>query len=178
MVRRWARVLIKLLKGDITQLKADAIVNAANPALLGGGGVDGAIHRAAGPTLLEYCRNLPAEQGVRCPFGEARITPAGQLNAKFVIHAVGPIFDQDPTPTLTLENAYKSSLMLAIEHHCQRIAFPAISCGVYGFPAKAAAEIAIATCQHIQFQQLDVTFCLFDDVMYTTWQNVLQHNKP
>src|SRR6056297_1876163 len=112
---------------DITTLRVDAIVNAANSSLLGGGGVDGAIHRAAGPELLEACRSLPAVDGVRCPVGEARITPAGRLKARHVIHTVGPVYHDDPDPAGRLASAYRTSLELAVAHGCRQVAFPAIS---------------------------------------------------
>ena len=118
---------IQIIEGDITGAKVDAIVNAANPAMLGGGGVDGAIHRTAGPQLLEACRKLEPINGIRCPFGQARITVAGNLASKFVIHTAGPIYRTDENPSATLESSYVNSLYLAIEHGCHSIAFP-------GFP--------------------------------------------
>src|SRR5689334_11366551 len=131
-------------RGDITKVNVDAIVNAANQVLLGGGGVDFAIHRAAGPELVEACRRVPAVDGIRCPFGEARITPGFRLAARFVIHTVGPIYGVTPEPEAVLRRAYDSSLRLAHEHGLSSIAFPAISCGAYGFPLESAANIAIA----------------------------------
>ena len=132
-------------EGDITRLDVDAIVNAANERLLGGGGVDGAIHRAAGPSLLEACRAIPeVRPGVRCATGEARITPGFELAARHVIHTVGPVwrgggFGEDDL----LASCYRSSLSLAEEHGFETIAFPAISCGVYGFPIRRAAAISV-----------------------------------
>ena len=137
-----ARIL--LVAGDITKAGVDAIVNAANPIMLGGGGVDGAIHRAAGPTLLDACRKVPVADGIRCPTGEARITHGGSLAAKFVIHTVGPVWrgGAEGEPEL-LAGAYRNSLALAEENNVESIAFPAISTGVYGYPLEPATEIAV-----------------------------------
>ena len=136
---------IELLQGDITVLAVDAIVNAANETLLGGGGVDGAIHRAAGPLLLEACSRIPqVRPGVRCPAGEARITEGFRLPARFVIHTVGPVWHGGSRgEAQTLAGCYRSSLALACEHGVHSIAYPAISCGVYGYPVDEAARIAV-----------------------------------
>jgi O-acetyl-ADP-ribose deacetylase (regulator of RNase III) len=132
------------IQADITTLEVDAIVNAANTSLLGGGGVDGAIHRKAGPQLLEECRAVRNRQG-GCPTGEAVITGAGRLPAKFVIHAVGPVWQgNDPKTEALLASAYRHSLELAVANHVKSIAFPNISTGIYGFPKPRAAEIAVA----------------------------------
>lgn len=133
--------------GDITKVHADAIVNAANSSLMGGGGVDGAIHRAGGPSILEDCRKIVARQG-KCRTGEAVITTAGNLPAKHIIHTVGPIWNggKNKEPE-KLANCYRSSLQLAVENGCKTIAFPGISTGVYRFPKKLAAEIAVKTVQ-------------------------------
>jgi O-acetyl-ADP-ribose deacetylase (regulator of RNase III) len=132
---------IEVLEADITTLDVDAIVNAANTTLLGGGGVDGAIHRAAGPELLAECRSLGG-----CPTGEARITRGYRLEARHVIHTVGPVWQGgDAGEEALLGSAYASSLALAEAHGLASVAFPAISTGVYGFPAPRAAEIAVAT---------------------------------
>ncbi len=136
---------IRIVQGDITRLAVDAIVNAANERMLGGGGVDGAIHRAAGPRLLEACRAISeVRPGVRCPTGESRITPGFNLPARHVIHTVGPVWrgGRNREPEL-LSRCYKSALSLAAEHGLRTIAFPAISCGVYGYPLDAAAATAV-----------------------------------
>lgn len=137
--------MIRIIQGDITTLAVDAIVNAANQRMLGGGGVDGAIHRAAGPELYEACLKVPeVRPGVRCPTGEARITPGFRLPAKFVIHTVGPVYrdGRHGEPEL-LAACYRNALALAAENHCRSIAFPSISTGVYGYPIEEATRIAI-----------------------------------
>ncbi|MEP7164640.1 MAG: O-acetyl-ADP-ribose deacetylase [Ferruginibacter sp.] len=136
---------IKIIKGDITQIKADAIVNASNSSLMGGGGVDGAIHRAGGPAILEDCRKIVAKQG-GCKTGEAVITTAGKLPATFVIHTVGPVWNEgDNDEEVKLAACYKNSLQLAVNNNCKTVAFPNISTGIYGFPKALAAKISIRT---------------------------------
>jgi O-acetyl-ADP-ribose deacetylase len=136
---------IEVIKADITTLAVDAIVNAANETLLGGGGVDGAIHRAAGPQLLAACRDLPqVRPNVRCPTGQARITPGFRLPAKYVIHTVGPIWREGQANEADLlAGCYRHALRLASENAVASIAFPAISCGVYGYPLDQAVAIAV-----------------------------------
>ena len=136
---------LQIVTGDITRQKVAAIVNAANERMLGGGGVDGAIHAAAGPELLEACRAVAeVRPGVRCPTGEARITAGFQLRARFVVHTVGPVWRGGSNGEHELlASCYRSSLALAVDHGASSIAFPAISTGVYGFPLALASEIAV-----------------------------------
>ncbi|GAB3381457.1 O-acetyl-ADP-ribose deacetylase [Lysobacter fragariae] len=170
---------IEVIQGDITILAVDAIVNAANEALLGGGGVDGAIHRAAGPGLLAECRALAeVEPGVRCPTGEARITRGHKLLARHVIHTVGPVWEggNDGEPRL-LASCYRESLRLAQENGISSIAFPAISCGVFGYPHELAATIAVATVrewQRAQARPRHVLLCCLDARMATILRGALE----
>ena len=156
---------IEIVCGDITKLDVDAIVNAANTTLLGGGGVDGAIHRAAGPELLNECYKLAG-----CEPGQAKITRGYHLPARFVIHTVGPIWrggNHDEAETLA--NCYRNSLKLALENEIRTIAFPAISCGAYGYPVKEAARIAFETTREFFAVTRDiqkVIFVLWDDAVY------------
>lgn len=163
---------LELAQGDITAQDTDAIVNAANSSLLGGGGVDGAIHRAGGPQILEECRNIGG-----CPTGAARITSGGKLKARYVIHTVGPIFEDGTRgePTL-LANAYRSSLTLASSQGIASIAFPSISTGAYGYPMKEAATIALETvCAWMKAHQdiKLVRFVLFGQRAFDVYAGVL-----
>ena len=165
----WRREMvdIEVIQGDITKLNVDAIVNAANCSLLGGGGVDGAIHRAAGPDLLRACIPLNG-----CKTGEAKITPGFRLPAKFVIHTPGPIYNDGMhgEPAL-LESCYKSCLALAEENDCETVAFPAISTGVYGYPWEAATEIAVRTVRNFPVQKVKkVIFCCFGEILYNMYR--------
>lgn len=165
---------IKIIRGDITRAEVDAVVNAANPGLLGGGGVDGAIHNASGPELPAACRRIKAVNGVRCPTGEARITPGFNLKAGWVIHTVGPRYGYDKNPELLLASAYESSLRTALANQCGSIAFPAISCGVYGYPAHEAASVALNVCCDKQWRELIIYFYLFREQMVEIWQDILK----
>ena len=156
---------ITAVEGDITQQDVDVIVNAANHGLLGGGGVDGAIHRAAGPELVNATRALPQSHGVRCPTGEARITPGFRLKARYVVHTVGPIYARDPSPAQSLRRALQSSLALASAHGAKTIAVPAISCGVYGYPLEEAAEILVEAA-HAASGFDEIRFVLYGDRTY------------
>ncbi|AYL94677.1 O-acetyl-ADP-ribose deacetylase [Mucilaginibacter celer] len=167
---------IELIQGDITKIKADAIVNAANTSLMGGGGVDGAIHRAGGPAILEDCRKIVARQG-KCKTGEAVITTAGNLPAKYVIHTVGPVYNSGkPKELELLRSAYLNSLKLAAENEVHTIAFPNISTGIYRFPKDKAAEIALSTVKEfLAFDKVveKVIFVCFDDENYGLYNRLL-----
>lgn len=163
---------IEVRRADITTLEVDAVVNAANSSLLGGGGVDGAIHRAAGPELLEECRTLGG-----CPTGEARITKGYQLPAGFVIHTVGPVYSGKPADAELLAGCYRNSLELAVQNQVATIAFPAISCGVYGYPVEDACRIAVDTT--VNFLKTNesiekVMFALFSGKNYDVYQSYLE----
>ncbi|MDI6780646.1 MAG: O-acetyl-ADP-ribose deacetylase [bacterium] len=137
--------MLRLVEGDITQETTDAIVNAANSGLMGGGGVDGAIHRAGGPKILEECKKIHAQMG-QLPAGQAVITTAGNMKARFVIHTVGPIWHNgDRNEPEILASCYRESLKIAIENRCQSISFPSISTGAYGYPINLAAPVAVNT---------------------------------
>lgn len=168
---------VKLIQGDITKLEVDAIVNAANTSLLGGGGVDGAIHRAGGPKILEECKVIRNRQG-GCDVGEAVITSGGNLKAKYVIHTVGPVWnggikDEDKL----LGRAYLNSLKLAVRNDIKTIAFPNISTGIYGYPKGRAAEVATHAVG--EFLNADssigtIIFCCYDEENYKIYQSILE----
>jgi O-acetyl-ADP-ribose deacetylase (regulator of RNase III) len=165
--------MIELVRGDITTLHVDAVVNAANTTLLGGGGVDGAIHRAAGPELLAECRTLGG-----CEAGEAKVTRGYRLPARFVIHTVGPIWSGGKRcePEI-LANCYRNSLQLAVEIGIRTIAFPAVSCGAYGYPIQEAAEIALKTTREFlaKTDKIEkVIFVLWGEDVYEAWRKACE----
>jgi O-acetyl-ADP-ribose deacetylase (regulator of RNase III) len=171
---------LRIVRSDITTLQVDAIVNAANETLLGGGGVDGAIHRAAGPRLLAACRALPqVRPNIRCPTGEARLTDGFRLPAKHVIHTVGPVWhggSRNEAGLLT--SCYRESLKLAAENSLRTIAFSAISCGVYGYPHEAAAKIAIAESRRFVVNTDDVDeifFVCFSEEIERAYRDALRN---
>ncbi len=168
---------IHVLRGDLTTFEADAVVNAANAALAGGGGLDGAIHRAAGRRLMDACRALPAVGGVRCPPGEARITPGFDLPARFVIHAVGPIYGTDPHPGRTLAAAYRAALTLAEANGLRTVGLPALSCGVYGYPPEEAAPIAVSVCRERRWDLDAITFVLTSDALVAIWRRAVRERE-
>ena len=164
---------LTVIKGDITKLNVDAIVNAANHSLLGGGGVDGAIHRAAGRELYEECKTLGG-----CNTGDAKITKGYKLPAKYVIHTVGPIYGREGgNEADLLANCYKNSLTLAVAHNIRTIAFPSISTGAYGYPIEMASKIAITTVKKFLDEKKDyvekVYFVTFSDTDFKIYQNLL-----
>jgi O-acetyl-ADP-ribose deacetylase len=167
-----ALLRVSLLEGDITKIQVDAIVNAANTTLLGGGGVDGAIHRVAGPELLAECRTLGG-----CPTGEAKITAGYHLPARHVIHTAGPIWGGgDQGEPELLARCYRNSLVLATKHQARRIAFPAISCGIYGYPIRDACQIAVReTAAYLETNELpeSVIFVCFGREIYDAYRREL-----
>jgi len=168
---------IEIIRGDITKQKVDVIVNAANSSLMGGGGVDGAIHRAGGPAILEECRKIVSKQG-SCPTGGAVITTGGKLPAKFVIHTVGPVWNggNNDEPE-KLSNCYRNSLRLAVENNLETIAFPNISTGIYGYPKEEAAQIAIKTVvAHVENDHVitKVYFVCFDEENFKLYRALLK----
>ena len=173
---------IRIIQGDITRIKADAIVNAANSSLLGGGGVDGAIHRAGGPAILSDCRAIVARQG-GCKPGDAVITTAGRLPAKHVIHTVGPVWNNGTrNEEVLLANCYQHSLELATRHHLVSIAFPNISTGIYRFPKELAASIAMGTIvkyleDHAEMEEV-ILVCFDEENLRYTEQYYNQYIRP
>ncbi|UDM49078.1 O-acetyl-ADP-ribose deacetylase [Cupriavidus sp. MP-37] len=167
---------LQVVHGDITRMEVDAIVNAANSGLMGGGGVDGAIHGAGGPAIMEACRALRDAQG-GCPTGEAVITTGGRLPAPYVIHAVGPVWHGGGQgEDEQLANAYRNSIRVAAQHHLRTLAFPNISTGIYGFPRERAADIAIAAVREalVAAPEIEqVTFVCFDDENYRLYRERL-----
>ncbi len=172
--------MIQVIKGDITLQKVDAIVNAANTSLLGGGGVDGAIHRAGGPKILEECMAIRNKQG-GCKTGEAVITTGGNLASKYVIHTVGPVWNGgNSNETQLLASAYKNSLLLAAKNNIKSIAFPNISTGIYHFPKQKAAMIAFNTVKEFMFDNTvieDIYFVCFDEENYSIYQSLTEFFK-
>ncbi|GAA1687607.1 O-acetyl-ADP-ribose deacetylase [Glycomyces endophyticus] len=165
---------ITILKGDITGQRVDAIVNAANSSLLGGGGVDGAIHRAGGPAILAECRELRASRYERgLPTGQAVATTAGRLEARWVIHTVGPVYSADEDRSALLASCYRESLRVAGELGAGSVAFPAVSAGVYGWPAGSAAQIAVDAVRASATDVDDLRFVLFNDEVYAAFARAL-----
>lgn len=168
--------MIKVVQGDITTIKADAIVNAANSSLLGGGGVDGAIHRKGGSVILEECRKIVARQG-GCKTGQAVITSAGNLSAHYIIHTVGPVWNGGAkNERILLESCYINSLNLALEYNCCSIAFPGISTGIYKFPKKEAAQIAVASVNRVLQNltiQPEIIFVCYDEESFEIYKSIL-----
>lgn len=170
------REILQVIQGDITKVEVDAIVNTANTSLLGGGGVDGAIHRAGGSAILEACIKIRNKQG-GCNVGEAVITTAGYLPANFVIHTVGPVWNGgNSNEEDLLASAYNNSLKLAVDNHVQTIAFPNISTGIYRFPKERAAAIAIRTVSDFinNYSFTRIVFVCFDDENYQLYNNILK----
>lgn len=169
-------MILELLKADITEIHVDAIVNAANTSLLGGGGVDGAIHRKGGKAILEECVQIRNKQG-GCKTGEAVITTAGNLPSKYVIHTVGPVWNGDKEDKeKLLANCYRNSLALAVQHDIKTIAFPNISTGIYHFPKDKAAQIALKTVNDFDKDSKieKVIFVCFDDENYEIYKSLLE----
>jgi O-acetyl-ADP-ribose deacetylase (regulator of RNase III) len=170
MLKRYraGTAIVELVQGDITEQDTDAIVNAANRTLLGGGGVDGAIHRAGGPAILEECRKLGG-----CETGDARITTGGALKARHVIHAVGPVYSGRPRDAELLASAYRRSLEVAVENGLKTVAFPSISTGAYGYPVREAAPIALSAVRDFLLAGAPVSlvrFVLFDPATFRAYE--------
>jgi O-acetyl-ADP-ribose deacetylase (regulator of RNase III) len=178
MEKTFSGKVIELVLGDITRQRVDAIVNAANSTLLGGGGVDGAIHRAGGPAVLDECRAIRAERG-ECPTGEAVLTGGGGLPARFVIHAVGPVWrGGDQGEPGLLASCYRNALRIAAERGFQSVAFPSISTGIYGYPVSLAASTALTAVASFLASEAAapsrVRFVLFDPVTFATYAGALE----
>ncbi|KRV51134.1 macro domain-containing protein [Wenjunlia vitaminophila] len=170
---------ITLVRGDITEQAVDAVVNAANSSLLGGGGVDGAIHRRGGPQILAACRELRSSQyGRGLPAGQAVATTAGRLPARWVIHTVGPVHSEQEDRSALLASCHRESLRRADELGAETVAFPAISTGVYRWPLADAARIALTTVRQTQTRVIEVRFVLFDDPAYTVFRDTLDALGP
>eukprot|EP00242_Pyramimonas_sp_CCMP2087_P015716 CAMPEP_0198206822 /NCGR_PEP_ID=MMETSP1445-20131203/10355_1 /TAXON_ID=36898 /ORGANISM="Pyramimonas sp., Strain CCMP2087" /LENGTH=192 /DNA_ID=CAMNT_0043879665 /DNA_START=228 /DNA_END=806 /DNA_ORIENTATION=- len=169
---RLNHAILVLKKGDITKFKGDAITNAANERMLGGGGVDGAIHRAAGPGLLEECRKVPTDENQeRCLVGKAILTGGYKLHAKYVIHTVGPRYHGAKESAPLLTSAYKETVELAVQNGITTLALPAISCGIFGYPLDEASEIALHTLNETVREPLrEVTFMLFGDDVFNAFK--------
>jgi O-acetyl-ADP-ribose deacetylase (regulator of RNase III) len=165
---------ISIQQGDITRVHADAIVNAANSSLMGGSGVDGAIHRAGGPAILEECRQLrDSRYGRGLPTGQAVATTAGRLPARWVVHTVGPVYSAAEDRSALLASCYRECLRVADELGAASIAFPAVSAGVFGWPAASAAEIAVSTVRATATKVEDVRFVLFNDEVYAAFESAM-----
>lgn len=168
---------VSIVQGDITRQTTDAIVNAANPGLMGGGGVDGAIHRAGGPAILEECKQIVSKQG-RLPTGKAVITTGGNLKARYVIHTVGPVWHGgDSNEADLLSSAYRESLKVAAKHNLTSVSFPSISTGVYGYPVSEASRVAVKAVASFLKEQptslKEVVFVLFDARTYEAYSSAL-----
>jgi O-acetyl-ADP-ribose deacetylase (regulator of RNase III) len=177
MRKKIAESYLTLAQGDITKEETDALVNAANPSLLGGGGVDGAIHRAGGPAILEECKKIRKERG-KLPPGEAVATTAGALKAKYVIHTVGPVWRGGKEgEEEVLENCYLESLKIAVQKGCRSVAFPSISTGAYGYPVEKAARVALRAVVNFLKERSEieeVRFVLFDSQTFSAYREALE----
>lgn len=174
MQYHYMKHVLTLIKGDITTLSCDAIVNAANSTLLGGGGVDGAIHKKGGRKILEACKKIGG-----CATGDAKITVAGNLPCLYVIHTVGPIYSGTLRDEILLKSCYIESLKIAFQYDLKSIAFPCISTGVYGYPKKLASKVAVQTVLHFLSQKSEskhIYFCVFDDEQFDIYESTIKEN--
>jgi O-acetyl-ADP-ribose deacetylase (regulator of RNase III) len=167
----------EIVLGDITHANVDAIVNAAKPSLAGGSGVDGAIHTASGPTVLQECLALELHDGVRCSVGEAIITSAGKLNSKFIIHTVGPVYKDSENPEALLRLSYINSMELALRYKCKSIAYPAISCGKYEYPHKEAINIAFSSLISYLNSGIKIYFYVLEADIYHKYNEILNFSE-